>query len=57
MSLIELRRQNDREGHTQPNEPIDLKEALPWTKTYSMEITERIIREKLNQLEINYSKF
>ena len=57
MSLIELRRQNDREGHTQPNEPIDLKEALPWTKTYSMEIMERIIREKLNQLEINYSKF
>ena len=32
MSLIELRRQNDREGYTQPNEPIDLKAALPWTK-------------------------
>ncbi len=56
MSLIELRRQNDREGYAQPNEPIDLKAALPWTKAYSMEIMEQMIREKLNRLKINYSK-
>ncbi|MDE0012005.1 MAG: DNA methyltransferase [Candidatus Poribacteria bacterium] len=56
MSLNALRRQNDRDGHTQPNEQIDLKAALPWTKTYSMEIIEQMIREKLNQLEIDYSK-
>ena len=35
LTLIELRRQNVRDNHTQSNEPIDLSFASEWTRKYS----------------------
>ncbi len=34
MSLTALRRENRREGYTQPADPVDLKAALAWTRNY-----------------------
>ena len=34
MSLTALRRENKREEYIQPHSPIDLQEALAWTKNY-----------------------
>ena len=48
MSLTALRRQNKREGYIQSHPPIDLQDALTWTKNYSI----RIIRETPYQLKI-----
>ena len=33
MSLTSLRRQNKKEGYEQPNDPIDLKASLAWTRS------------------------
>ena len=34
MSLSALRRQNKKDGHMQPNEPVNLQDALTWTRGY-----------------------
>ncbi len=49
MSLTELRRQNKREEYMQPHSPIDLQEALAWTKNYAI----KVIRETPFQLKID----
>ena len=49
MSLTALRRQNKREGYIQSHAPIDLQDALAWTKNYSI----RIIRETPYQIKID----
>ena len=49
MSLNALRRQNKRDGYTQPNPPIDLQAALAWTRNYLIQT----IRETPYQLNIN----
>ena len=49
MSLTELRRQNKREEYMQPHSPIDLQEALAWTKNYAI----KVIRETPFQLRID----
>ena len=46
MSLNALRKQNKRDGHIQPNPPIDLQTALVWTRNYLI----RTIREAPHQL-------
>ena len=50
MSLTALRRENKREGYIQSHHPpIDLQNALAWTKNYSIQI----IRETPYQLKID----
>lgn len=49
MSLTALRRENKREEYMQPHSPIDLQEALAWTKNYAI----KIIRETPFQLKID----
>lgn len=49
MSLTALRRQNKREGYIQSHPPINLQDALAWTKNYSIQI----IRETPYQLKID----
>lgn len=49
MSLNALRRQNKREGYTQPHLPIDLQAALAWTRNYLIQT----VRETSYQLTIN----
>ena len=49
MSLNALRKQNKRDGHIQPNPPIDLQTALVWTRNYLI----RTIREAPHQLNLN----
>lgn len=49
MSLNALRRENKREGYTQPHPPIKLQEALAWTRNYLIQT----IRETPYPLRIN----
>lgn len=49
MSLTALRRENKREGYIQSHPPIDLQDALAWTKSYSIQI----IRETPYQLKMD----
>ena len=49
MSLNALRKQNKRDGHIQPNLPIDLQTTLVWTRNYLI----RTIRETPHQLNLN----
>ena len=45
MSLNALRRNNKKAGYLQPNEPVNLKDALSWTKKHLI----KIIRESPHQ--------
>ena len=38
MTLSGLRKQNEKEGYTADNEPVNLKEALRWTREYRAEL-------------------
>ena len=49
MSLNALRRQNKKEGYTQPNPEIDLQNALAWTRNYLIQT----IRETPYQLKLD----
>ena len=49
MSLNALRRQNRKEGYTQPNPEINLQNALAWTRNYLIQT----IRETPHQLRLN----
>lgn len=49
MSLNALRKQNKREGYMQSNSPMDLQNALAWTRNYLIQT----IRETPDQLKIN----
>lgn len=48
MSLNALRRKNKKEGYTQPNEEINLQQALTWTKHHLIQI----IRETPHQYKL-----
>lgn len=50
MSLTALRRANNREGYTQDTSPINLPEALAWTKRYLIDR----IRRSPSHPEINF---
>ena len=49
MSLTALRRENKREEYTQPHPPINLQDALAWTKNYLIQT----IRETSFQLKFD----
>ena len=52
MSLTALRKANKREGYTQDNPPINLPEALAWTRNYMMDI----IRRSSHQYRIDFNQ-
>ena len=50
MSLTALRKKNNREGYRRDNPPINLQEALAWTRAHMIDL----IRISKYQTTINY---